>query len=102
MIIKHYPDAVIYVHSTFPVTPSAEKRTDAVYNNAISAEYRRQEMELCEEYKDKNVYYLDVASAIKNSSGALPSEASPKDGIQFGTATNQKWFDYLRTHTVDK
>jgi len=99
MIIEHYPDAVIYVHSTFPVTTSAEKRTDAVYDNAISAEYRRQEMELCEEYKDKNVYYLDVASIYTGEDGYMMSEVS-LDGVHPTREYTKLWLEYLKTHAI--
>ena len=50
--------------------------------------------------EEKEVFYLDVNSALKGSDGALPTEASPADGMHFNATYYQKWFDYLKTHTV--
>ena len=50
-------------------------------------------------HKVEDVYYLDVASAIKDENGCLP-EDSNGDGMHFGTTYYNKWFDYLKTHTV--
>jgi len=93
-----HPDAIIYVQSILPVTKEKSDEGPSMSNGKIDM-YNSRILKMTEELE---VYYLDVASAIKNQNGALPSEASPKDGIHFGTATYQKWFDYLRTHTVDK
>lgn len=92
------PDAIIYVQSILPVTKEKSDEGPSMSNGKINLYNER----ILAMTKELEVYYLDVASAIKNSSGALPSEASPKDGIHFGTATYQKWFDYLRTHTVNE
>lgn len=95
---EDHPDAIIYVQSILPVTKEKSDEGPSMSNGKINLYNER----ILAMTKELEVYYLDVASAIKNSSGALPSEASPKDGIHFGTATYQKWFDYLRTHTVNE
>ena len=50
--------------------------------------------------KEKGVYYLNVAEAFKDELGNLPTEASPKDGMHFGSTYYMKWFDYLKCHAV--
>lgn len=92
-----HPDAIIYVQSILPVTKAKSDEGPAMSNGKIDIYNQR----ILEMTKELEVYYLNVAEAIKDSNGALPSEASPKDGIHFGTSTYQKWFDYLMTHTAD-
>ena len=53
-------------------------------------------MEIAEKEK---VHYLDVASAFKDDRGCLP-EDSNGDGMHFGGVYYNKWFDYLKTHTI--
>ena len=88
-----HPEAIIYIQSMLPVTPTNNYKLD---NNVID-EYNLALVELAEE---KEVYYLDVNSALKGPDGALPTEASPADGMHLNAAYYQKWFDYLKTHTI--
>lgn len=94
---KLYPDAVIYLQSMTPVVEGYVNQFDPTMNNDKIDEYNRAIMELAEQ---ESVYYLDVGSALKNKNGALPDEASPVDGLHFSAEYYQKWFDYLKTHTV--
>ena len=91
-----HPDATIYVQSILPVT--AAKSSDPLYSNDKIDSYNQALLELTEE---KQVYYLNVAEAFKDENGNLPDEASPKDGMHFGVDYYTKWFDYLKTHTVE-
>jgi len=50
--------------------------------------------------KEKQVYYLNVAECMKDENGMLPDAASPADGMHFGPEYYNKWFDYLKQHTV--
>ena len=92
-IKQAHPEAIIYIQSMLPVTPTNNYKLD---NNVID-EYNLALIELAEE---KEVYYLDVNSALKGPDGALPTEASPADGMHLNAKYYQKWFDYLKTHTV--
>ncbi|MBR5559124.1 MAG: hypothetical protein IKU72_02630 [Oscillospiraceae bacterium] len=94
-VAAQHPDAVIYVQSILPVT--AEKSEDERYSNDRIDQYNISLMNLC---KEKGVYYLNVAEAFKDEQGNLPSEASPKDGMHFGSTYYMKWFDYLKCHAV--
>ncbi len=87
------PNAIVYVQSMLPVTTNNNYKLD----NKVIDEYNLALVELAEE---KDVYYLDVNSHLKGPDGALPTEASPADGMHFNATYYQKWFDYLKTHTV--
>ena len=71
-----------------------------VYNSFISSKIDDYNAAILSMTKDKQVYYVNVAEAFKDDTGALPDDASPKDGMHFGAEYYQKWFDYLKTHTV--
>ena len=43
---------------------------------------------------------VDVASALVNDAGNLPPEGTT-DGIHFTRSWYEKWYAYLKTHTVD-
>ena len=92
---QQHPDAIVYVQSILPVT--AEKSEDERYSNDRIDQYNISLMNLC---KEKDVYYLNVAEAFKDENGNLPTEASPKDGMHFGSTYYMKWFDYLKCHAV--
>ena len=94
-VAAQHPQAIIYVQSILPVT--AEKSTDERYSNDRIDQYNISLMNLC---KEKGVYYLNVAEAFKDEQGNLPTEASPKDGMHFGSTYYMKWFDYLKCHAV--
>ncbi len=94
-VAEQHPDALIYVQSILPVT--AEKSQDERYSNDRIDQYNISLMNLC---KEKGVYYLNVAEAFKDEQGNLPTEASPKDGMHFGSTYYMKWFDYLKCHAA--
>ena len=45
-------------------------------------------------------YRTDIV--MKDENGMLPDEASPADGMHFGPDYYTKWFEYLKTHTVEQ
>ncbi|MEG2086915.1 MAG: GDSL-type esterase/lipase family protein [Angelakisella sp.] len=93
-----HPDADIYVQSILPVTAAyASGHPD--YANVRIDDFN---VGIRKMAQDKGVFYLNVATAFKDEAGALPNEASPKDGIHFGKSRYEDWFIYLRTHTVSK
>lgn len=91
------PDAILYVESVLPVTHEKETEDDRYANSKIDAlNEALQEMAASQE-----VYYLDVAEAIKDENGCLPTDLSA-DGMHFGISTYETWVDYLLSHTVDE
>ena len=91
---KQHPNAIIYLQSILPV--SAKKSSDKRFANSKINEYNVLVQNLA---KEKNVYYLNVAEAFKDTNGNMPSAAT-SDGIHFGTAYYKRWIEYLKTHTV--
>ncbi|MEA4831523.1 MAG: GDSL-type esterase/lipase family protein [Oscillospiraceae bacterium] len=98
-IRKCLPDAIIYVQGTLPVTREAEKRTDAIYDNNIASDYRRQTIELCGELKGQNIYYLDIPSIFIAEDGYM-SDGVSFDGVHPVKKYVEIWREYLKTHAV--
>ncbi len=98
-IIAQHPEATIYVQPITPVTAKFETSSKNTYDitNAKINEYNSELLRLSGE---KRVYYVNVSEALSDETGALPDEASPKDGIHFGAKYYEKWFEYLKTHTA--
>lgn len=93
---KQHPDSVIYLQSILPVTKGYEADESRNITNEKIDAYNQLVMEVAEE---GGVYYLDVASAFKDETGALPDDSNG-DGMHFSAAYYTKWFDYLKTHTA--
>ena len=91
-IKEFHPDAIIYVQS---ITPVATNNSYNLNNKTIN-EYNEALLEMA---VSQNVYYLDIHSALADETGVLPDSATT-DGLHFGPSYYQKWFDYLKTHTV--
>jgi hypothetical protein len=91
--VKEYqPNAKIYLTSLFPVAKAVSNDQDErnLTNSAVDSANE----ELKEIAKDTESTFVDVASAVKNSEGALPDDAST-DGIHPNMEYCQKWVDYL-------
>lgn len=95
---EQFPGAVVYVQSILPVTREVNKIYDKPeINNTRITEYNEALLFMCKELK---VNYVDVAQAMEDEEGYLPTEASPLDGMHLTPEYYIKWFDYLRCHTV--
>lgn len=88
------PDAEIYIHSILPVTEA--KSASGNYNRTNVIRQNEQIIQLC---KDKQVYYIDVFTHFADPEGYLPAEAS-SDGVHLTRAYYQVWSDYLKSHTI--
>lgn len=94
-IQESHPDVQIYVQSILPVCESKITGKSYLTNARISSfNTRLQEMA-----KEQEVFYLDVASAVADESGALPADAST-DGIHMQKDGCLIWEEYLLTHCV--
>lgn len=94
-----YPGATIYLQSMTPVVDGYKNEFDPTMNNQKIDDYNLEIMALAQQ---EGIYYLDVASALKDESGNLPLDASPVDGLHFSPEYYVKWFEYLKTHTIKK
>lgn len=95
---EQYPGAVIYLQSMPPVTTEAKK----LYPDADNAVIRELNESIAQLAKQNGVYFVDVAQALTDAEGNLPMEASPTDGMHLTPEYYQKWFEYLKTHTVEE
>lgn len=93
-----YPGAQIFLQSILPVTVDAHLTYETADNDVIRG-FNKLIIGLA---KKNGVYYLDVAQALMDEDGRLPKEASPLDGMHLTPEYYEKWFDYLRTHTVEE
>lgn len=93
------PGAVLYIQSLLPVEPEKAQKVNPAHwlNNDNVATYNGILRRVCQE---KQAVYVDVQSAMADESGALPAEGTT-DGIHFTRTWYQKWYAYLKTHTVD-
>lgn len=91
---KDQPGARIYLQSILPVADRKSVSGAAESNRKIQS-YNRAIQKLA---KQKKVRYLAVDSAIADTSGALPADASA-DGVHLNARYCKIWCDYLKTHT---
>lgn len=89
------PKCTIYVQSIIPVTEKVSNEHQYIKNNKIN-EYNSLIKEMAEE---KSVYYLNVQEVIVNENGILPNDAAT-DGIHLNKKYCEKWFEYLKNHTI--
>lgn len=94
-IQKQHPESLVYLQSMFPVTKTYSETDNGITNEKL-VEYNKIILEIAEE---RGIYYLDVASCLKDETGALPEAVSP-DGMHLNPDYYKKWFSYLSTHTV--
>ena len=95
-VAAQHPKAQIFIQSILPVTMEKSLSENGIYANGKIDRYNRALMEYC---KKKGLPFVNVAEALKGADGALPADAS-SDGMHFGPSYYEKWFDYLRSHTL--
>ena len=88
------PNINIYVQSIIPVTKEIDSTNKYINNNRIK-KYNDLIKELANEL---DVKYSDVASALVNDEGYLPSQAST-DGIHVDRDYCLKWLEYLKNNS---
>ena len=93
------PEAVLYIQSLPPIEPEKARQTNPAdwLSNENVARYNELLRQLC---AGKGVVYVDVAAALADDTGSLPPEGTT-DGIHFTRSWYEKWYSYLKTHTVD-
>ncbi|MEG0229503.1 MAG: GDSL-type esterase/lipase family protein [Oscillospiraceae bacterium] len=93
------PEAKIYIQSVFPITKTLNDKNTTANSNLTMATINAYNQALLSLANEKKAYYVNVAEALSDENGFLPTEYSP-DGIHINASRYQLWFDYLRTHTV--
>lgn len=90
-----HPDAIIYVQSMLPVTANFERERGDITNKKILNFNKR----LKKLAKEENAYYLDIANAIADNKGYLPTNSSP-DGYHLNQPSCEKWLTFLKEHAI--
>lgn len=91
------PDADIFIISTPPVSKDKENSAESPIKNSDLDDLNSQLLEYCNE---NSLYYLDMSSALKDSSGYLPAESAENDGMHFKKSTYETFINYILTHTA--
>lgn len=90
------PGVKIYIQSATPILADKQKKT---LNNPNLESYNRKLSELCQK---RGWYFLDVASVMRDGTGALKAEycSDPDDlGLHFTDEACDIWIHYILTHT---
>lgn len=94
-IREDHPEAAIVIQSLPPVSAKQDAKRSYVKNERIVLFNGLLEELAAEE----GCIFLDVASAVTDESGTLPTELTT-DGVHLNTAGCKKWLEYLREHPV--
>ena len=89
------PDAIVYVQSVLPVSRAKSDGSD-IYNMDNVNRFNGYIREVA---VDKEAYYVDVAEALSDGDGFLPSDAS-SDGVHLMPSYCEMWLQYLENHTI--
>lgn len=88
------PDSMIFVQSVLPARGEALETSPGLSVEHI-ASINASIQSLCAE---KGCYYLDLASALTDDTGALAEEYAQPDGIHLTVKGYNAWVTYLCTH----
>ncbi|WP_369283262.1 GDSL-type esterase/lipase family protein [Oscillibacter sp. GMB15532] len=94
-IREDHPEAAIAIQSLPPVSAKQDAKRSYVKNERIVL-FNGLLKELAAE---ERCVFLDVASAVTDENGTLPTELTT-DGVHLNTAGCKKWLEYLREHPV--
>ncbi|MGN0622051.1 MAG: GDSL-type esterase/lipase family protein [Porcipelethomonas sp.] len=92
------PDSDIYVLSIPPVT--AERETDED-KPVLNSDIDKFNSSLLDMSNKKELYYVDINTALKGNDGKFPEEYAADDGMHFNKETYQIMIDYILSHTVE-
>ncbi|MBE6883334.1 MAG: hypothetical protein E7487_01875 [Ruminococcaceae bacterium] len=93
-----HPHAQIYIISMFPINET--KFYNSGYPKGITnAQIDKFNHELMKLSTAKGVHFLYVAECIKEPNGSLSANVTG-DGMHIGPAYYERWFKYMREHTV--
>ncbi len=92
-------NSTVYVISVPPVTAERENFAPSnvpIQNNDIDAF----NAELLDIANEKNIYYVDFNSYLRNENGKLDSDKAASDGLHFNSATYDEMVEFIMTHVV--
>ena len=89
------PEAQIIVLSIPPVTEFAEYNGDNPLKNSVIDDYNSRLLEISNK---RDVYFVDVNTALKNNNGRLDEEYAEEDGIHLNAQGGQVLLNYVLNH----
>lgn len=93
------PDANYYILAVPPVAASRENHSSVPIQNSEIDAFNSELLKLA---NDKEIYFVDVNTALKGNDGKMPDEAVAKDGMHFNKSTYDKMLDYILTHVASE
>lgn len=96
-IKKQLPDTKIYILSVPPVTAARETAAEEPILNSDVDKYNSELLKMADE---KEIYYVDINTALKGNDGKFPSDMAEKDGMHFVKTTYSVMLNYILSHTA--
>ena len=96
-IKEQSPNTSIILQSVFPVTKDYSEKNMGITNMGID----RLNVWLKELSFEKNVYYLDTQSILKDGDGAQKQEYNEADGVHLNSNGYRAIIEYIRTHAIE-
>ena len=94
-LIATAPEAKVIVMSIPPVTAEAEKAADHPLLNSVIDEYNSKLLNKC---IDKNIYFVDINTALKNNEGKLDGHLATEDGMHLSLEGGMVLLNYVLSH----
>ena len=91
------PDSKIYILSIPPVTAAREQAENEAIQNSDIDSYNSKLLKLA---NSKELYYVDINTALKGNDGKLPESDAAEDGMHFQKATYRVMLDYILSHVA--
>jgi len=96
-IIAAQPDCAIYVMGLTPISQDKSEGGDTFTMEHV----KEFNVALRQLAADKGCYYMDLVSALSDSTGYLPASETT-DGIHFSADVYKSWLQYVKTHYAGK
>lgn len=93
----HFANIPIYIQGIPPVTKKIASERISLTNGRI----RKINIEIAKMAKERNCYYIDLYSALKDEEGNLTESYAREDGIHLNKEGCERWIQYLKEHTVE-
>lgn len=94
-LIATAPESKVIVMSIPPVTAEAEKAADHPLLNSVIDDYNSRLLAKCNE---KNIYFVDVNTALKNNEGKLDGHLATEDGKHLSLEGGMVLLNYVLSH----
>lgn len=94
-VVATAPESTVFVMSIPPVTADAERAEENPILNSVIDDYNSRLLEIC---KEKNIYFVDVNTALKNNEGKLDGHLATEDGKHLSLEGGMALLNYVLSH----